>query len=133
MELQQEYLMKLQILEQEANQFGEQLNIIKQQIKELGELKDNLAVVEKNSDKEIFAEFGKGIYIQGKLTDGKLIVDVGNKVFVPKSFQEVDKIIEEQVIKLGETEKQIGKRVEKINTELNNILGEMHKAEGKTE
>lgn len=126
MEMQQQYIMKLQVLEQEANQFGEQLNIIKQQIKELGELKDNLKVVEKSDDKEIFAEFGKGIYIQGKLTHGKALIDVGNKVFVPKEFKEVEEIIDEQIKKLGLTEKEIGNRIERINSELTEMISEMH-------
>mgnify|MGYP005845575831 CR=1 FL=1 len=126
MEMQQQYVMKLQMLEQEANQFGEQLKIIKQQIKELGDLKENLKVIEGSDGKDIFAEFGKGIYIQGKLTQGKALIDVGNKVFVPKSFEEVEKIVDEQVSKLGSTEKEIGKRIEMINSQLNDMINQMH-------
>jgi prefoldin alpha subunit len=119
---QQEYLMKLQGLEYEANQLGEQLKIIEQQKQEMGNLKDSIDNLEKSGKSEIFSELGKGIFIKSNLQEGDLLVDVGNKVFVPKSFGDVKKIVDEQVGKFEMVQGEISNRIKDINEELNNFI-----------
>lgn len=125
MENQQQYLMQLQMLEQEANQFGEQLKMVGQQIKELSTAKENLIQLRNSTEKEMFAEFGKGIYFKGNLEQGDLLVDVGNKILVPKKVEEVEKIIDLQISKFKEVEVEIGKRIEMINQQVNQVMGEV--------
>ena len=125
MENQQQYLMQLQMLEQEANQFGEQLKMVGQQIKELSTAKENLIQLRNSTEKEMFAEFGKGIYFKRNLEQGDLLVDVGNKILVPKKVEEVEKIIDLQISKFKEVEVEIGKRIEMINQQVNQVMGEV--------
>ena len=115
------------MLEQQANQFGEQLNVINQQINELNSLKSNLSHLDKSKEKEIYSEFGKGIFIKAKLDSKDFLVDVGNKIYIPKNFNEISRIIEEQIKKFGQIKPEIAKRVEQINKQLNNLIEEERK------
>ena len=131
MDAKQEYMMKLQVLEQEANQLGEQINLIEQQITELGLLKVNLERLEKAGEEEIFAELGKGIFLKAQLKKSNLLIDVGSKVLVPKSYSEVKDVIKDQSSKFAQVKVQVGKRIEQINAELNRIIAEANAGSGK--
>lgn len=119
-----DYLIKLQMLEQQANQYGEQLQIINQQIDELNILKINLKKFEESKESEIFAEFGKGIFFKAKTESKELLVDVGAKTLVPKMPSDVVKIIDEQIEKFEEVKPQIASEIEKINLELDKLVNQ---------
>lgn len=118
----QEYFMKLQALEYEANHLGEQLKIIEQQQGEMQIIKESVSQLEISDKGEIFSELGKGIYVKASLSKSDLLVDVGEKVLVPKSHKEVMLIVEDQIGKFETVKEQIAKRIEDINTELNSII-----------
>ena len=128
---QQEYLLKLQLLEQEANQFGEQLKVIDKQIEELNLLKENVKKLSNSEENEMFSELGKGIYIKGQLDKGNMLVDVGNKILVPKTAEEIGSIVNEQIKKFDEVKGEIGNQVNQVNKELDDIMQEAHKEETK--
>lgn len=130
---QQEYLLKLQVLEQQANQFGEQLSLIEQQINELNKLKENISKFEESKQKEIFAEFGRGIYIKADIADKSFLIDVGAGVMVPKSVKEVEEIIELQIKKFEEIKPEIAKRVDMVNKELDRLISESQKEKNNAE
>lgn len=118
----QEYIMQLQMLEQEANQFGEQLQIIDQQINELKILKNNVSKFEESNENEVYSEFGKGIYFKAKIDKKEFLVDVGSKIIVPKSTQEIKEIIDDQINKFNEIKPEIELRIQEINLELDKII-----------
>ena len=122
MDKKQEELLQLQMLEQEAAQYGEQLKVIEEQKNEMKMLKENLKNLSEHGEAESYAEFGKGIYVKTKLQKGDLLVDVGRKVMVPKSPEEVRKIIDEQVNKFEEVKGEIGKRINQINAKVDFII-----------
>ncbi len=123
---QQEYLMKLQLLDQQANQFGEQLKIIDQQIEELLFLKENMLNLEETKEKEIYAEIGKGIFMKAQIDKKELLVDVGNKVFVPKTFKDINELVDSQVIKFDHVKNEISNRINEINLELDSIVNQVN-------
>ena len=88
----QEEILKLQILENQVNQYEEQLKIIEQQIGELDLIKKDLEYLENTKENEIFSEFGKGIYIKS-VVKKEIMVDVGSKILIPKTFFYIKKII----------------------------------------
>jgi prefoldin alpha subunit len=126
---QEEYLLGLQMLEQQANQFEEQLATIDQQIGELTILKNNVNSFEKSDQKDILSEFGRGIFIKAKVEKKEFLVDVGSKIMVKKSAKEIREIIDSQIKKFEEIKPQIAKRIEQINEELNKLI-EKAKSEG---
>ena len=90
---QEQYLLNLQMLEEQANQFEEQLKLIDQQISELNKLKEDLAAFEKSNEKEMFAEFGKGIFVKATVDKKEFLVDVGEKIFVKKISEEISLLL----------------------------------------
>ncbi|OIO41787.1 hypothetical protein COU56_05195 [Candidatus Pacearchaeota archaeon CG10_big_fil_rev_8_21_14_0_10_31_9] len=119
----QEELLKLQIFENQVSQYEEQLRIIEQQINELGQLKTDLEFLEKSKEDEIFSEFGKGIYIKS-VVKKQLLVDVGSKVLVPKTFNEIKEVVDSQIEKFDKIKPEILNQIESINQELDKIINE---------
>src|SRR3989344_5471933 len=114
----QEQLIQLQIIEQEAQQLEQQSQIIEQNIIEMQNLNNSLEELEKTDKKEILANIGRGIYIPAEIKDKNLTVEVGNKVFVKKSIPETKKIVEEQIEKLDEAREQIKDRLDDLREEV---------------
>jgi prefoldin alpha subunit len=122
---QQEYLIKLQMLEQQAAQFGEQLKMIDQQIGELDKLKDSIGRLNDSKESEMFSEVGKGIYVKANLDKKQMLVDVGNKILVPKSSKEIQGIVDTQVKKFSEVKNEISNQVDRINKEVDSLISEV--------
>ncbi|PIN95029.1 hypothetical protein COU53_01235 [Candidatus Pacearchaeota archaeon CG10_big_fil_rev_8_21_14_0_10_30_48] len=130
---QQEYLVKLQMLEQQAGQFEEQLRLIEQQVRELNSLKGNVGKLELSKNEDMFSEIGKGIYVKGKLNNTQMLVDVGNKILVPKNFNEIKIIIDSQIGKFQEVRDEISKKVEEINGEVDKLIEDLQNPKKKAE
>jgi len=127
----QEQIIKIQIMEQEANQLNEHLKLIEQNINEMQELVVSLDEVDKKESQEILANIGKRIYIPVKITDKKLIVEVGNKHFVKKSIPETKKVIEEQLGNLIGAKTEIMEKLEEIQEKMKAIIEEIEKEQAK--
>lgn len=123
----QEQLFKLQMIEQEANQINQQLEVVEQNIIELNELKDSLDEINKKDSKEFLANLGKKIFIPVDIREKKLIVDVGDKNFIKKSIPETKEIIKDQIDKLEILKMQFSERVESLQMEMQNIIMEISK------
>jgi len=119
---QQEYLMKLQVLEHEAGQLGEQAKVIDKQVGELKALDLSLDALEKSGEEDIYSELGKGIFVKSKIKKSDLLIEVGNKIYVPKKFEDVKLVISDQITKLDKIKGEIAKKIEEINSELNKVI-----------
>ena len=96
----EQYILELGMLEQEAINLQQQIQIIDQQMFELQSLQFGLQELEKSKEKEMFANLGKNIFIKTEILSKELLVDVGNKTFIKKNIPETLKIIEEQLERL---------------------------------
>ena len=120
----QEKILQMQIIEQEFNQFSQQLELIEQNILEMQELRRSLAEVDKDESKEILASLGRGIYIPVEIKDKKLIVEIGKKNLIKKTIPETINLIEEQITKLGIGKESIRRKLEDLQAEIENIANE---------
>ena len=118
----QEQLIQLQMIEQEANQLDQQLQLIEQHLVEMQQLKTGLDELEQTDKKEILANIGKGIYVPAEIKSKELTVEVGNKNFVKKSIPETKKIIEEQIKKLSSAKQQIVEKVDELRGQMNKLI-----------
>ena len=123
----QEAIMKIQMMEQESNQLNEQLQMIEQSVNEMLELKASLDEIGKNENKEILANIGKRIYIPVEIKDKKLIVEVGKKNFVKKTIPQAKEIITDQLKKLITAKAQTMERLEALQTEINGLMEVLQK------
>ncbi|MBL7059200.1 prefoldin subunit alpha [Candidatus Pacearchaeota archaeon] len=123
----QQQIIQIQMMEQEANQLNEQLQLIEQHVKEMNELNESLNEIG-NSDgsTEILANLGKRIYIpvevKDKGKDLKLVVEVGKGNYVRKSVSETKAVVDEQVERLSEGKNQIMARLEELQNEMMKIM-----------
>ncbi len=114
----QEKLMNLSLLEQEANQINQQLQIIEQQMIELQILKLHLDDIEKTKEKEeILASIGRNMFIQTSLSSREIFVDVGAKTVLKKTPQEAKRVVDMDIERMTELRNKIMNELERISKE----------------
>ena len=118
----QENIMQLQMMGQEAQQLEQQLQLIEQHLTDMEKLNNGLDELEKTDNKEILANIGKVIYIPAEIKSKELLVEIGNKNLVKKSVPEAKEIIDEQIKKLISAKQQIIERVEALQMEMSNLM-----------
>lgn len=125
----QEAIMKIQMMEQETNQLNEQLKSVDQNVAEMNDLKASLEEIESNDNKEIMANLGKRIFLPVDIRDKSLIVEVGKGNFVKKSVGDTKKIVDEESDKLMDAKNQIMGRLDELQNEMNKMIMEFQKAQ----
>jgi len=125
---QQELMFKFSMIQQQAEQIQQQLQVVEQNMAEISRINLGLDELVGGKDKEIMAQIGKGIYAKAKLVEEELTVDIGNQNLVKKSIPETKEIIGEQIKKLGEVQKELYAGLDNLNKE---IMGLMAQAEPK--
>lgn len=118
----QEILIQLQMLQQQAEQIEQKINMVAQQVIEIDALNVSLDKIEENKEKGILANMGKGIYVSAELSSKELLVDIGEKILVKKSVKETKEIIRSQVTKLAELKSQLLMELEQVNMQLQDLI-----------
>lgn len=126
----QESVIKFQLMEQESNQLNDQLQIIEHNLNEMLELKASLKEIDKKDVKEILANLGKKIYIPVEIKSKELMVDVGKGHYVKKTIEETIKIIENQLDRFMEGKTQIMARLEELQEEMQELVREIEGERG---
>ena len=124
---QQEYLLKLAMLEQEMTKLEQQMQLIEQQILEMQNLKAGLEELEQSKEKQMFANLGKNIFIKTEIKDKNLLVDIGNKIFVKKNVRETLEVIEDQLSKLMGAKGKIIEKLQEFQQQTEQVIGEAEK------
>lgn len=121
-ENQQEKMLRLNMLEQDARQLEQQILMIEQQILELQILTTTLDEVEKAKEKdEMLAPIGKNIFVKTELLSKELLVNVGAKTLVKKSIPETKKLIEKDIANLSKLKDTIAVEFQEIVAALQGI------------
>jgi prefoldin alpha subunit len=127
----QELMFKLQMFDQQIKQLQQQLEAVGQGIAEMTVLSTGLDELVGKKGKEIFAPIGRGIFAKAKLESEELNVDVGSGNFVQKTIPETKKIIEDQIKKLEDVQKELEGNLEKVGEEFNKVIMEAQAEAGK--
>jgi len=114
-------------MQQQIQQLGQQLDAVEQGIIEMTSLNIGLNDLVGGKNKEIMAPVGRGIFAQAKLLSDELLVDIGEGKLVKKSIPDTQKLIEEQVQKLGQAKIELNNAMEQINEELTKTMIEAQK------
>ena len=126
-------MFKLSMFEQQMQEVQQQLQAIEQGIVEMNSLNIGLDELVGAEGKEMLSPIGRGIFVKTKLLSEKLTVDVGGKTFVKKSIPNTKKIIEDQIGKLEEVQKDLKEKLEKIGAEFQEMImqaqGQVHNEE----
>ena len=121
----QEYIMKLSMLQEEAKKLEEQMNIVNNQAGEFEILKMSLNNLNHG---EILAGLGKGLYVKSEIKEKELFVSVGAGVVVKKSKDETEKIIDSQLVQMAELKDVLLHEIEKINIQMKFLIDVLQKS-----
>ena len=124
----QEYLLHLSLLEQEANKFEEKLRIIEQQIQEMKTLHSSLDEISLNKKGLILSGLGKGVYLETEVKSKDLFVNVGSDAIIKKTIPETKKIIEEQIKSLDEGKTEIINQILSLQKKTEELVEKAKKA-----
>ena len=120
----QEILYKFSIFEKQVQELQQQIEAVERGIVDLNSLNSGLDELVGDTDKEMFAPLGKGIFVKTKLISEELNVDVGGGNFVKKSIPETKELIEEQIKKLGQIKGELEKNLEQLGEELTAMMSQ---------
>lgn len=98
-ELEQKY-MEFQFLSQQYEQVQQQMQVIAQQIAELQSIDENLNNLEKlKKNKKMWVPLGGGMFIPSISSEdySKVLMNVGNNVYLKKTVKDSKKLIAEQL------------------------------------
>ena len=119
----EEFLMRIQMMQQQAEKLEEQLQAVKQQKEELIDLKESLGKVKG----EFLSSLGKGIFVKSEVKEKDFFVNIGEKVLIKKTPEETQKIIGEQIVKLEEIRNILLGEIDKSNKEMRELIEEIRK------
>jgi prefoldin alpha subunit len=122
---QQELIFKFSMYERQIREIQQQLEAIERGIVDLNTLNMGLNDLIGSKDKEIYAQLGKGIFVNAKMNSEDLNVDIGDGNFVKKSIPDTQKLIGEQTKKLNEIKRELETSLEDIEKELTKMMNEM--------
>jgi prefoldin alpha subunit len=121
----QELMMKASIFERQAQEIGEKIEYLSQQISELEELNKNLGSLANSDKKEMFSSLARGIYMKSSLLDNNLFVNVGSGVIIKKSVMETKGIIESQLSNFHELKARLMGEMELYDNLLQKTIAEL--------
>jgi len=107
----QEMLQEAGKLHQEIQQMEQHNSLIENEMGSLEKLYSGLANFETGKE-EILASVGKGIFFPAKLTGSEMFVEVGAGIILKKNKEEVKKLIENQIDRLGKSKILLGQEIE---------------------
>ena len=119
---QQQYMMKMQMLGQEAEKLEQQLQMIDQQSSDLNAVLESVQVIKEGKSKELLANLGKGIFVRADLKEKDLLVNIGKDVIVKKTPEQTIQVIEDQLGKLAAGKEQFVERIAELQNEMQNLL-----------
>ena len=76
--MEKELIMQMKILEQEAEQFNQQSQLIDQNLSDMQELMNSIEEIDKTKNKELLVDIGRKIFLPVEIKKREFIVDVGN-------------------------------------------------------
>jgi prefoldin alpha subunit len=120
----QEYIMRMQMIEQEASKLDQQIQAIDQQMSELVAIKSSIKELESTKEKDMMANLGKGIFVKAELKGKEMFVNVGKDVLVKKTPTQTIKVIEEQLTRLELGKVEFSERILQLQSEMHKILEE---------
>jgi len=121
--MEQQLMMQIQMLSQEAEKIEQHIQLMDQQGNELQEIRKSLEEIKSGPEKqEILANLGKGILIKAEVKSKELFVNIGRDVVIKKSPVETLEIIDNQLLKLGEGREELIKRIQDIQQQVQQLL-----------
>jgi prefoldin alpha subunit len=118
----EELIMQLQYLEQHASQLEQHIQQIDQHIIMIKQLQFGIDDINNSNGKEILAQLGRGMFVKAKLSDHKILSDVGGGNFVPLDSEKAKENLDKQANELQMLKEHLLKEMERLNGQMNDLL-----------
>jgi len=125
MENEQELLYRFSMFEKQIGELQQQIEAVERAIVDLSSLNFGLDDLVGSKGKEIFAPFGKGIFVKAKLVSEELNVDVGNGNLVKKSIPETKELLSEQIKKLQQVKEELETNLNELGEEVTGMMNNL--------
>jgi prefoldin alpha subunit len=122
---QQELIFKFSMYEKQIREIQQQLEAVERGIADLNSLNLGLDELIGGRGREIYAQLGKGIFVNAKLNSEDLNVDIGDGNLIKKSIPDTKKLIGEQTKKLELIKEELEQSLQDIEKELTKMMNEM--------
>lgn len=126
----QETIMRAQVIEQKVHEIEQNLEVVNEQINELEIFRKSLDNFDKSESKEMLASLGKGVYAKTEVKEKDLLVNVGRDIYVKKSAKETMAVIAEQSARLIEVRQQLTMRAEAYGNAFQEIIAQLQASQG---
>lgn len=118
-----EYLIQLQMIQQQAGAMQERLEIINNQIMEMQAIETSLSDLDKKENGgEMLANLGKGIFVKTEVKDKDLFVNVGKEIIVKKSVSETIDVLKNQITRLDEAKEGVISKVGELEGQMQGLI-----------
>ena len=128
--MQQQDVMQINMMGQEAEKLEQQIQAIEQQGRELTEIRQSIQEISSGKGKEILSNLGKGIFVETQVIKPELIINIGSSVLVKKTPAEALEIIDAQLKQLSEGKLDLSEKVLDLQENMQKLFAEMQKREG---
>ncbi|MEK6848288.1 MAG: prefoldin subunit alpha [Nanoarchaeota archaeon] len=92
----EEYLIKIGILQEQAGQIRQQVEFIEQNLQEIENVRQGLKTIEDKESNEMMTHIGRGVFAKTKLLEREFLVNVGAEVVLKKSLPETLEMLKKQ-------------------------------------
>lgn len=113
-------MQKAMHLERQYRELEQHSEFLAQEMIELSAFYEQLESLNKSNSMSGYSTLGKGVYLPANYTSKQLLVEVGLQIFVQKTPEEVQQVVEAQIKKLQATQ-------ETVNVQINMYLEALSK------
>ena len=125
--MEQEQILRIQMIEQETNQLNEQLQMIEQTVAEMQQMNLSLDEIRDNKTDKIMVNLGRRIFVSVSIINKDFFVDVGKGHFIKKDIQETKRIVDDHAMQLITSKTIIMDQLQKLQNEIEEIIHEVEK------
>ncbi len=123
--MEQALLERVQVLHQESEALEERMTFVDKQVQELTDFLGHLHVLQASSDPSFFSSVGKGVFVETRLANKRLLIDVGAGVLVKKEIREVQEIIQGQLEGLRTMRHETQTSLEELHAEFERLISQV--------
>jgi len=135
----QRILYQVELLSKHKETIETQIAILKEVIKQTNISMENINGLKKLANKkEMIIPIGEKVFIKVQLLSDNVLYNVGKKIFIEKNYEDAEKSLREDVVKLTKTLEEMIKKsdeivnmIEQLNIQGQKIAAELGQTEGK--
>ena len=123
----QEKFYAYQLLVEQQKVLSEQLLLLTQGMEDCLGTEELIGELQGNKTRDMIASVGKDCFMEAGIKENKIIVNLGAGVLVKKNLAEALKIIESRRKEMEKSSRELGLRLERVNSEMARLEPEIQK------